>query len=65
MSNWYTVKIISKSRKQSAAGWNNRVYEFLLARQDNFINIKSTGTNKVSQSISISAQKLPSMWSST
>jgi len=61
MSNSYTVKIVSKSHKQCAAVWNNRVYEFLSARQDNFINITSTGTNKVSQSISISAQKLPSM----
>jgi hypothetical protein len=59
MSTWYTVKIVSKSREQYAAAWNNRVYEFLMARQDNFI--KSKGTKKVSQSISISAQKLPSM----
>jgi hypothetical protein len=64
-SNWYTVKTVSESRKQSAAARNNRVYELLLARQDNFINTESTATNKVSQSISISAQKLPSMRSST
>jgi len=59
------VKIVSKFRNQSAAAWNNRVYEFLLARQVNFINIDSTATNEASQSISISAQKLSSMWRST
>jgi len=58
-SNWYTVKIDSKSHKQSAAAWNNRVYECLLARRDNFVNIERTGTNKVSQSIPISARETP------
>jgi hypothetical protein len=55
------VKIVSKSpHKQYAAAWDNKVYEFLKARQDDLINITSTDTKKVSPSISISAQKLQS-----